>query len=62
MELIRSEFYCFGIRIQKIVFHCLYKSKANYLRINRLNIKKTTGAKKLLNYLSVVVVSLILLL
>ena len=45
MGLIRSELYCFGIRIQKIVFHCLYKSKTNYTQIISLNIKKTTGAK-----------------
>ena len=45
MGLLRSKLYCFGIRIQKIVSHCLYKLKTNYMRINNLNIKKTTGAK-----------------
>ena len=45
MGLIRCELYYFGIRIQKIVFPCLYKSKTNYIRLNSLNAKKTTGAK-----------------
>ena len=45
MKLIRSELYCFGIIIQKMVFQCLYRSKANYIRLNSLNIKKSAGAK-----------------
>ena len=47
MGLIGPEFYCFGIRIQKIVFHCLYRSKTNYTRLNSSNIKRTTRAKLL---------------
>ena len=39
MGLIRFELYCFGIRIQKIVFYCLYR-RTNYVRLNNLNIKK----------------------
>ena len=49
MGLIRSELklrlYCFGIRIQEFFFHSLYRSKTNYMQLNRLNIKKTTRAK-----------------
>ena len=40
MALIRSELYCFGIRIQNIVFHCHYRSKTNYIWLTSLNIKK----------------------
>ena len=40
MGLIRSEHCYFGIRIQKIVFYCFYRSKTNYIRLNNLNIKK----------------------
>ena len=69
MGLIRSELYCFGIRIQKIVFHCLYKSKTNYIRINSLNIKKNYRSKTFTirhlhqsDHLSAAILSLILLL
>ena len=34
LQLIRSERYYFGIRIQKIVLYCLYRSKTNYIRLS----------------------------
>ena len=45
MELIRSEFYCFGTRIQKIVSYCVYRLRTSYIRLNNLNIKKTAEVK-----------------
>ena len=43
--LIKSELYCFGIRIQKIVLNFLLKPRANYVRLNNLHIKETTTGK-----------------
>ena len=43
--LIRSELYCFGIRIQKNVLYCLYRSRINYIWLIKLTIQKTTKAK-----------------
>ena len=43
--LIRSELYCFDIRIQKIVLYYIYRLRANYMQVNNLTIKKTIKAK-----------------
>ena len=40
-SVFRSEFYCFGIRIQKIVLNCLLRSGTNLMLLINLNIKKT---------------------
>ena len=37
--LIMPELYCFRINIQKIVLHVLYRSRANYIRLNKASIK-----------------------
>ena len=36
------ELYCSGIRIQKIVLHCLYRLRTNYTWLNHLSIKIPT--------------------
>ena len=67
---VNQELYCFGIKMQAIVFYCPYRSKTNYVQIKSLNIKKTTRAKlspyvnflETIIYLSIAVVLLILLL
>ena len=43
--LFKCKISCFGIRIQKIVFYCLYILRTNYIRLNNLNIKQTIGPK-----------------
>ena len=63
MGLIRSELYSFRIRIQKIVFYCLYRSITNY--INYTNYRRKTFTVCHLyprNHLSVIMVLLNLLL
>ena len=45
MGLITFELYRFEIRIQKFVFYYFYRLRTNYILLNNLNIKKTTGAK-----------------
>ena len=34
-----GKIYCFEVKIQKIVFYFLYRSRTNYIRLNNLNIK-----------------------
>ena len=67
MELIRSELYCLGTRLQKENY-CLFRSRTNYTRLKNLIIKNYWSKTFTLclldqsNHLSAVVVLLILLL
>ena len=43
--LYKSALYFLGIGIQKIILYCLVRSRANYIRLNNLNIKKSFRVK-----------------
>ena len=66
--LFRSELYCFGIRTKKIVLHCLFRLKTNYIRFNNVTLKNYLSTTFMVCYLYrndhlfVAVVLLILLL
>ena len=47
--LIKLELYCFGIRIPKIVVHCLYSCRTSYIQCNKLSIKKLTKDNWVIN-------------
>ena len=55
MGLIRSELYCFGIRIQKLIKlynYCFFRSRTNHIRLKYLIIKKLLLLRYALSFMS----------